>query len=357
VDQDTGRRPALPSLTGLRALAALGVFGAHINGVLAASSVHTLYRFFAQGTVGVSFFFVLSGFVLTWSRSEVSPRHFYGRRIARIVPNHVLTWGLAVVVLVAVETGALQGGHALASGLLVQAWIPDYHYFFAVNGVEWSLSDEVFFYAIFPLLATWAFVMRPASNRRLLWIVLLAPLALGVVMQLIAPSGNDVPTTTVARWVVYIFPLARSLEFLAGVLLAREMLAGRPVDIGFGRAFALCVAVVLGAAYLPYNLRFIGVTVVPLALVIAAAAAADARGRPTIASARWAQRLGRWSFAFFLVHHLVIRVYLAERPLPTQLPSALGVGALLLVVAVAIAALIHRFWELPLERRLRDRLG
>src|SRR3954470_17084064 len=81
-----GRRD-LPSLTGLRWVAALLVFAFHSAGygVLTTSWWH-LTRF---GFIGVSFFFVLSGVVLTWSsRPGQTSRQFYWRRFARIYPSH-----------------------------------------------------------------------------------------------------------------------------------------------------------------------------------------------------------------------------------------------------------------------------
>ena len=77
----------LPRLTSLRAFAALVVFLSHLDirgGTLGAAG-----PFVAYGYVGVGFFFVLSGFVLTWSYVPGAPvGAFYLRRFARIWPNH-----------------------------------------------------------------------------------------------------------------------------------------------------------------------------------------------------------------------------------------------------------------------------
>jgi peptidoglycan/LPS O-acetylase OafA/YrhL len=58
----------LPSLTGLRAVAAAAVFGRHVWSRLAHTALAPVAdRVLRQGANGVSFFFVLSGFVLAWS--------------------------------------------------------------------------------------------------------------------------------------------------------------------------------------------------------------------------------------------------------------------------------------------------
>ena len=75
----------LPSLTGLRFLAAAAVTAYHAAPILADRSA--LPKVASLGYVGVSFFFVLSGFVLTWSGAAgLKPREFYRRRLARIAP-------------------------------------------------------------------------------------------------------------------------------------------------------------------------------------------------------------------------------------------------------------------------------
>jgi peptidoglycan/LPS O-acetylase OafA/YrhL len=99
-------RRNLPSLTALRALAALAVFGFHGVGLLAMFGRGHLGRdagkFFAAGPTGVSFFFLLSGFVLTWShRGEAcrsrrplpqAPQSFWRQRAARNQPAYFAAW-------------------------------------------------------------------------------------------------------------------------------------------------------------------------------------------------------------------------------------------------------------------------
>ena len=75
----------LDSLTGLRWLAALLVFGNHALVVAEGTALDAARPLMRAGVVGVSFFFVLSGFVLAWSNSTAVPATtFYRRRFARI---------------------------------------------------------------------------------------------------------------------------------------------------------------------------------------------------------------------------------------------------------------------------------
>ena len=94
-ERDHAAPARLPSLTGLRFAAAFLVFGfhAHIEGIVAAGATRDVMDWvFGPGAAGVSFFFVLSGFVLTWSvRPGETAWRFWRRRIAKIYPNHAVT--------------------------------------------------------------------------------------------------------------------------------------------------------------------------------------------------------------------------------------------------------------------------
>ena len=96
------RRPTLHTLTALRWPAAFAVFAFHVAPFFLGTSLQTpIVYLTSAGPAGVSFFFVLSGFVLTWSRRTGDRRRdFYRRRFARIYPLHLVTWGAAGALLV-----------------------------------------------------------------------------------------------------------------------------------------------------------------------------------------------------------------------------------------------------------------
>ena len=81
------------TLTSLRIFFALMVFGAHCYVLDTSFDAH----FFKEGFVGVSFFFVLSGFIIAYNYQEklltktTTKRTFWVARIARIYPLHLLT--------------------------------------------------------------------------------------------------------------------------------------------------------------------------------------------------------------------------------------------------------------------------
>ncbi|HEX3550368.1 MAG TPA: acyltransferase [Candidatus Elarobacter sp.] len=119
------------------------------------------------GFVGVAIFFFISGFVLmlpyAQARLTGTPapglRHFAARRFLKIVPSYVL----AIVVLIAAGyqtyPSVAQGAKDVVLHLLfVHDWFAATNA--SIDGVMWSLGDEIQFYVLFPLLA-FAFVRRP----------------------------------------------------------------------------------------------------------------------------------------------------------------------------------------------------
>jgi peptidoglycan/LPS O-acetylase OafA/YrhL len=86
----------------------------------------------------------------------------------------------------------------------------------------------------------------------------------------------------------------------------------------------------------------------------AAVAQADIAERRTILGRRFMVRLGEWSFAFYLVHGLLIDVFAkAFGSHFTGLTGKLTEVSIMLALCTFTAALIYRLYERPLERRLR----
>jgi peptidoglycan/LPS O-acetylase OafA/YrhL len=341
----------LPSLTGLRFVAAFLVFCFHISisGLLGPSSTqHAFARTAGAGAVGVSFFFVLSGFVLTWSaRPGDTSRAFWRRRAAKIYPNYVVAFVVSVVGLYA--TGHAVGLLAGAANLgLVQAWWPDPDVYFGANSVSWSLACEAFFYALFPVLLP---VLRRIRPQRL-WASAAACAAAVFAVPVVAtflPAERH-------YWFVYIFPPVRLLEFVLGILMALVVKSGRWPRIPVWSVAALLVAAYAVTPYFPPDAETSAVTLIPFGLLIPAVAVADIEGKRSVWRSRSVVWLGEISFAFYLIHQSVIvnlmRGLDAQGSAPAKAWALTGAA---LVLSVALAALMHRFVEMPVMRRLGRR--
>ncbi|MER5639518.1 acyltransferase [Kitasatospora sp. NPDC002227] len=350
----------LPSLSGTRVPAAILVFGFHmqIAGLYAKGSTADAASagLFEHGTMRVSFFFLLSGFVLSWAaRPGESKRRAWRKRAARVFPNHAVTAVVALAGAAGASAAAGAGSlRVVLPGLfLVQSWVPDQKVYFGLNTVSWSLSCEAFFYLVFPFVLSAVDRLDP----RRLWPAAIA--LMGVVWSLpVLTSGWSQP---LAYWFIYVFPPVRALEFVLGVLMAQIVRKGRWVRLPVWVPTVTVVAVYLGVGYLPVRIGYVAAALVPLVLLVPALAQADLDGRRWI----WAHPrmvwLGELTFAFYLVHQLVIRFALKLLHVPPTGTVGWGTAHSATVELTALAAafgaalLLHRVVELPLNDRLRGR--
>jgi peptidoglycan/LPS O-acetylase OafA/YrhL len=350
------RGPRLDSLTGLRFVAALSVLLLHVT----ASRVNHLPlvdlgafagRLAELGYLGVTFFFALSGFVLTWSASgtRLSARTFYRRRFARVYPLHLVT------ALVAGIGGLVFGltaspGACVAVLLLVQSWVPDVHWYFALNGVSWSLSCEAFFYAVTPVVL----VVAARRSLRAAWAGVAVLGAVVLAVSLLAVSIG--PSWDQRVWVS---PWYSVVSFLAGVALAKtlksDVVAWPSLRVA-GCALAGALGVVVLASWRDVWPRSIATMVVlpAIVLVLGAAARTDLAGRGSWLAHRRVVLLGEWSFALYLVHPLLLHA-IQRGWTPPVLSGGAAVVELLAFVTTAIAAAAgaYHLVERPAERWLR----
>ena len=177
-----------------------------------------LLRPFNFGTVGVTFFFVLSGFVLTWStRPDLPASTFYRRRFARIYPSYFAMFLLTVVAIaIWPNIGLARGWLGIVTTIfMLQAWFPMANYpVFSYNGPEWSLSCEAFFYAVFPFVQR---ILRLLTPRRQ------DVLVLGCILVAVVASALSIRSH---YSVMYIKPPIRLPEFMIGMWLALKVEQG-----------------------------------------------------------------------------------------------------------------------------------
>lgn len=343
----------LHRLTGLRFFAALAVFVFHgllfINGP-ESGVVHSI---FGQGRSGVSFFFVLSGFVLAWS-SKPGDRllGFYRRRAARIYPVYLAALLFAEVLWLVRDPKGLANG--LLTPFLLQAWVPDKHVYFAVNTPAWSLSVEAFFYLMFPFTVA---ALRKLTARGL-WATAAVSTAVPVVLAAIASqslNSSDLDDGSFMAWAAYYFPLARFPEFILGVVLAMQLRAGRMPAISWKFAVFLAGMAYLAAGLWPSAYGIVALVVVPFAILIVAAAQRDLAGTAGWLRSRWAVQLGAISYCFYLVHN----IFIARLAQPGF--QSIGIGewigfGIAFVLSVVTAWGLHKYVELPIDRLLGRRV-
>jgi peptidoglycan/LPS O-acetylase OafA/YrhL len=346
----------LDQLTFTRFLAALAVVFFHSGPVFPANAF-PFNPLFTSGQTAVSYFFVLSGFVLAYvyARPDESFRFwpYLKARVARIYPiyliSFVLTCAFYIEIMPTVKTGKV-----LANLFLMQAWNPVYALSF--NIAAWSLSVEVFFYAVFPLAALWA-ARRPPR------LLLALSLVLWALSQTLHAFLYRAYYPEQHNFLLY-FPLLHLSTFLLGVAGGiwfnrrpeTDVVRPREYYALLGLALGLVAVLLIGRARLAAVSESFSLDVgllAPFFLVIVLALACDSASPLS----RWLSRpnlvtLGDSSFALFILH-VPIR-WLGER-----WAAAAGVPydwfiysywVLMIPLSVMVFLLIER----PLRDRLRQ---
>jgi peptidoglycan/LPS O-acetylase OafA/YrhL len=145
-------RSQIKALTATRAIAAIMVVIHHFG-----ANIYPFNRFpnvFHIGDIAVSYFFVLSGFVLyiSYNGAAVDYGKYLNRRIGRIVPIYLFALLLFVVVALCYYDYVLSAKamkEILLSATFLQAYISSYP--LVLNSPAWTISVEMFFYLLFPL--------------------------------------------------------------------------------------------------------------------------------------------------------------------------------------------------------------
>ncbi|RKT19400.1 peptidoglycan/LPS O-acetylase OafA/YrhL [Streptomyces sp. 1114.5] len=368
------RTATLPSLEGLRAIAVVFVFASHalVLGAFkdpdALSVFSTLTGDGRIGFLAVSFFFVLSGFVLTWSaKPGQTATGFWRRRVMRIGPSHVLIGAIALTQFAAAgET--IRWGPAIANLFLVQNWLPSQDLImYQFNGATWTLAVEMLCYAMFPLLVR--YVRRLDTRALWSWIIGLGATAIllpAISYPLLSgfPPSHFYPLGSWPQlWALYFFPPVRCIDFVIGMFLARIVASGRWPKIRILPAVLLNLAAFLLLYHLPIPFGIAAFYPVPAALLIGSLAARDLSGKRTILSTRPMVWLGELSFAFYIIHITVMfavhaafkgeLVGYAHSYTPTAFSTPVAVLFIigLYVLIVALAWVLHHTVELPAMRR------
>jgi peptidoglycan/LPS O-acetylase OafA/YrhL len=325
-------------------------------------------QFFGQASMSVSLFFLVSGFVLTWTaRDTDTPLFFYRRRIVKLFPNHFVTWAIVLAMIVAGGAFATVGlGTVLVNLFMLQAWSSNIQVFFSMNAPSWSLSCEILFYLSFPFILMAIKRIRPSR----LWAWAAVPTVLVFVFPLFAlaflhgPELPHFPLPITQMWFLQVFPVTRLAEFVLGMLLARIVREGRWIRAaGLLPSTVLCVVVYLLVPYVPALYGQTAFGVIPMALLVGAMATGDLAGKRTFLHNRVMIYLGNASFAFYILHQIVIDMGQmlvsgaktmgppGSIVLHLSLPVAILTIAVLLAVTTGLSIALHKGVEMPAMRR------
>lgn len=339
----------IPSLDGIRAVAVALVFCAHGG-----------FENFVPGGVGVTIFFVLSGYLITTlmriehgQRGRIDFRNFYLRRLLRLMPP------LFIVVALAGTLSALSiiDGGFTTGGLFAALFYAGNYYLISHDfngmpagvGVVWSLAIEEHYYLLFPPLA--ALLLRVGSAR--LSFGVLSALCAGVLAWrcwLVLHGGSTAYLTMATDTRVDAILVGCLLALIRNPWLEGVAASSRRYDLAVA---AISVGVLVGTLTFRteefrvtarYTLQSLAIA----ALIYLAVARADRLPFRWL-SARPVAYVGSVSYTIYLSHHVILRGLAKHWPQWSTF-QLMAVGA---VLTLALAEPMRRWIEQPFARLRR----
>jgi len=310
---------------------------------------------FAQlGYMGVSFFFILTGFIITWSAYPFTESKwlFWKRRIVKIYPNHLV---ISLLALVLFSWNYTPISTAIKNTLLIHAFFPQSNVYVSVNPPAWSLCVDMLFYLAFPFLIR---RLAPLSGRAIwAWIAAVTAVifAIPLINDALIPNYPKSPITPISAdqfWFGYIFPVTRIFDFILGALLARIVMLGLWPRLGILASSCLIIASAVAAKFVPFIYGLNAITIIPIAALICATATADFKGKYLfLLRHKTMQKLGDVSFGFYICQGITIFYLRTLLDGTYSMWASVGLIACSFVLTLFAGWLLYTAIERPAMRR------
>jgi len=311
----------------------------------------------SSGFTAVTYFFVLSGFIMSYAYYRPAGRFRFGpywqARLSRIYPVFIFSllltlWYYRDIFL------KLFGPKLLANIFLVQAWIPKWALSF--NIPAWSLSVEMFFYFLFPFLAILATRLRP---RTLIWISIIFWFISQIVhMTLLTLYMPD------EQFILLYNPLLHLDSFLLGMAggvwflsKAPELQISQKVNLGLlSGAAVLVIALMMADAMKPGSLYFVDSGIfAPMFLIIILTISLDRTRLSALFRKPALVMLGDASYSIYILHipvRWLLEQYVENQSTILSRPYFFYYTYFFLVVGISILA--FKLIEAPSRAYLRE---
>ncbi|MBB3134987.1 peptidoglycan/LPS O-acetylase OafA/YrhL [Rhizobium pisi] len=319
----------IPSLDGLRGVAALLVVGAHIGFIFPVTARHLV----TMGDEAVGLFFSLSGFLMAhlYGSRPVTRENvmdFLVSRFARIYPVY-----LAAVVFVAMLSS--MQNLDFVQPIMGGADFVRHVFLLGSSGVFWSIPPEIQFYLLFPVL--WLCLAQPQRYSGLIVSITVVVVADGLV-ELPGPG-----IMLVSKLPYFLFGA------LAGMMHSYWNSWIPSVLTGILTLFLLAVFFTYRHILPGFSPEFWGLQSAVAAAVIVGLVARQPPVAAHVLAAAPIRFLGRISFSLYLFH--VPIMFLTRLTFDALMPEPALIVVTLFVAAVG-AWFIHETIEVPGRRRL-----
>jgi len=224
----------IDQLTFTRFIAAIAIVIYHFGQQAIPFNSGNIKFLVTQANIGVSYFFVLSGFIMIIAYNrfpKIDAVDYLRNRFARIYPLIILSL-LPFIGALLLFPGKVSLGAIVLNLTTLQAWIPGYAT--VGNYPLWSLTVEIFFYICFPFLLNKIYKKYPLKN---IVISIIAIWAVTMVIQhVLLNSVSNNGAQAFSSDIIYYFPPMHLNQFLIGNLaglfvVAKQVSSGRRYDV------------------------------------------------------------------------------------------------------------------------------
>lgn len=344
----------IEQLTFTRFVAALLIVVFHFgSGKMHFTNTYTQFLF-KQANVGVSYFFILSGFVMIIAyhkKIKVNFKEYMRSRFARIYPVYLIS----LLLLLALFVISKQANYSefILNLFMVQAWLPEKALVF--NIAAWSIAVELLFYIVFPFLYN-RFYSKVKFQKLILPIVLF-----WLVSQLLyhfllhqEQFSNLFYNSVDIKY----HPLFHLNEFLIGNLAGLYFVQNSTKTKNYDGAIIGLIALILIALKFPVGLNYhnglLAILFIPLIILLSLNSGYITR----LFNKKAFVFLGEISFGLYILQ-FVIWMYISDY----RLEKYLGLDRvddfvfcffLRLIILIVISALSYRYIETPIRNKIKN---
>lgn len=309
--------------------------------------------------LGVSYFYVLSGFVMVLAygdQKHIEPKKYLINRFARLYPLHIFTLGLSILVSLFVAINYLGDFRIdplsfFLNFSLLQAWFPSYSLTF--NVPSWSISVELFFYLIFPFVFNK--IYKKIKFRYFVLMVVILWMIFQIGMNLFYTSTSYGGENSLDRYFLHYNPFFHLNSFLVGLLFAGIYKRfSSKLNKNFDLLIFLVFLLTFGMIYFLRNyLLHNGLLAFNFGLIILLIAANN--GRITkLFNHKIAIHLGNISFAMYLLQNPIF-IFFKKVLSIFNSPNEYVLFAVAFPVLLICSHFTYRLIEIPWQKKIRGK--
>jgi peptidoglycan/LPS O-acetylase OafA/YrhL len=342
----------IEQLTFTRFIAAITIVIFHFGLLAFPFKNEILTTLFKRSNIGVSYFFILSGFVMIIayfkpSGEKIDVKKYFFYRFSRIYPIFILA-AIGSVGCFFISSKNVKFVDLFLNLFNIHAWFPAHS--LIINPPSWSLTVEFFFYAIFPFLFNK--IYKNSRWQKLIFVILLIWLftQIGINVLFYSPYYQGFPS--VSHNFIFYFPLFHLNQFLignlAGLIYVNRLLKNKNYDVWILMIALLINLLILTKVHICLNDGLMAIFFVPFILLMASNIGFITR----IFNKKIFVFLGEISYGIYILQMLVFIVckFILKKVGIQNHEFQFYISVIALIV---IASITYKYFEVPIRNWIR----